>query len=276
MTGKVLKVSSNDLYGNADDRVVRVYVCFEHLKYMNNYAVFSIEGDSKLYYGSIHFKKNSLVIFSVRKEIEKYILEFLDEYMNDDINNFRILNMDSVDKVELVSYSMMEYDKLDLLDEKAITKAVVQEDVREKGSFWSYLVIFILILFALGISLLYFKPELFTIKYKGLMCENNFYDDNLKLNYALEKDIRFNEKDKVSSVLVVKTYIFLDSKTYYEFRDNDMVNEYFNNGEKYKYIDNELKLRVFYDEESVIDDYDEMLSYMKREGFSCIEREYEE
>lgn len=276
MTGKILKISSNDLYGNADDRVVRVYACFEHLKYINNYVVFSIDGDSMLYYGSVHFKNDSLVIFAVRKEIEKYVLEFLDEYMSDNIDNFKILNIDSVTKVELVSYSVMEYDKIGLLDEKSIPKLDVQEEVKEKSSFLSYLLIFILILFALGITLLYFKPELFAKKYKGLLCENNFYDDNIKLNYALEKDIRFDEKDKVSSVSVIKTYIFLDSKTYYEFRDNDMGNNYFNNGEKFKYINEELKLRVFYNEDSVIDDYYEMLSYMKREGFSCIEREYEE
>ena len=30
-----------------------------------------------------------------------------------------------------------------------------------------------------------------------------------------------------------------------------------------------------YQEDSVIDDYSEMLLYLKKEGFSCIEKEYE-
>ena len=41
MAGKVLKVVSNDLYGNVDDRILSIYACFKHIKYMNNYVVFT-------------------------------------------------------------------------------------------------------------------------------------------------------------------------------------------------------------------------------------------
>ena len=87
MFGKVLKISSNDLYGNVYDRVVRLYACFQHIKYNNNYAVFSFEGETnKLYFGSIHMKKNALVIFAVKDNIKEFIMEFLDEYTNSNLN----------------------------------------------------------------------------------------------------------------------------------------------------------------------------------------------
>ena len=45
MHGKILKIASNDLYGNATDKKVVVFVCFNHLKYMNKYIIFSYLGE---------------------------------------------------------------------------------------------------------------------------------------------------------------------------------------------------------------------------------------
>ena len=36
MNGKILKIASNDLYGNATDRTVSVFAAFNHLKYILN------------------------------------------------------------------------------------------------------------------------------------------------------------------------------------------------------------------------------------------------
>ena len=281
MTGKILKIASNDLYGNVDDRTISVFACFEHTKYMNNYIVFSINEENKkrkLYYGSIHMKNNSIVIFNVKDNIKKYIDEFLNEYLTDKINSFKILDISMMSKVELVSYNEMEYDKIDILDNKSIPKVVVKENIvtKEKKPILMYMLILFLVLFGIGITILYLKPELFTIKYKGLECTNNLYDNEIGLNYDIDKDIKFDKNDKVSNISVVRTYTFLDSNSYNEFKNNNSQNLYFTNGEGYKYIDNELKFKLFYQESSVIDDYDEMLTYLVREGFSCVDREYEE
>lgn len=277
MAGKILKVSSNDLYGNVDDRKLRIYACFEHTKYMNNYVVFSIDGDnSKLCYGSIHVKKDSLVIFSVKDNVKKYILEFIDEYLGDKLSNYKIINIDNLNKVELVSYSQMECDKLQLLDDKTIPKVIEVEKVKEEKPILLYILLVILTLFAIGITILYFKPEWFSVKYKSLECYNNVYDYNMELSYDIEKNIRFDLDDKVENISVIKIYTFLDSNKYYEFKDSDDKNKYFHNGETYNFVDEELTFKVFYQEESVIDDYEEMLTYLKRDGFDCVEREYEE
>ena len=278
MTGKVLKVDSNDLYGNADDRLVRVYACFEHTKYMNNYVVFSFDGDmNKLHYGSLHLKNNSLVVFEVKDNVNKYIDEFLTEYMNNKLDNYKIIDIKDKKKIELVSYNSMDYKDIDLLDDKAILKVVLNEveEVTEKKPVFLYVVIFLLIVLGLGITLLYFKPELFMVKYKYLECTNRIYDDNIGLFYKVDKKVMFDKNDKVDYAEVVRTYGFLDSASYNSFKNNNDYNMYFTNGEGYKFIDNELVFKVFYNEKTVIDDYEEMFTYMKREGYSCVEREYE-
>lgn len=277
MTGKILKIASNDLYGNVDDRLVIIYACFQHSKYMNNYVVFSFEGENKLCFGSVHMKEKSLVIFSVKEEIKNYILQFLDEYVNNKIVDFNIIDISNISKIELVSCNEMEYENLLLLYSMAIPKITsVQEIIVEKQPVLLYILIIILVVFATFITLLYFKPELFSTKYKKLECSGNSYDERMKLDYNIYKEIKFDNNDKVKNVSVIKTYTFLDNVSYNEFKDSNSENDYFNNGEGYKYIDKELKLKLFYEEDSVIDDYEEMLTYLAREGYSCVEIEYEE
>lgn len=278
MAGKILKVASNDLYGNVDDRFAYVYACFEHTKYMNNYVVFAIDSDmKKLCYGSIHLKNKSIVIFSVKQDIKKYIDQFLNEYMNDKLTEFKLLDIGKTEKVELVSYNEMEYNDILILDSKSIPRVEKKEEVVEtkKKPIFLYFMLFFFILAGIGLTTLYLKPDLFTVKYKGLKCNNNLLDNDLGLYYGIEKDIKFTEGDKLKSISSIRTYTFLDSDSYYKFKEEEDHNEYFTNGERYKYIDNELKFKLFYEEESVIDDYDEMLTYLKREGFSCERYEYE-
>ena len=279
MNGKILKVVSNDLYGNVDDRRIVLFACFSHNKYMNNYVVFAIEGEygkKKLYYGSVHLKNDSLVIFSVKEHIKVYIEEFISEYMNDDLNNFSILNVDNIEKVELVSYSEMDYDNLLELENKSIPKIEqIEEFNAEKKPIFLYLLLVILFLLASGLTIIYFNPDLFSVKYKQLVCNSNLYDKKLMLNYNIEYNIKFGKNDKLDSINVNKIYQFLDSDMYYDFKENNRYEDYFNNGEAYKFIDDSLKLKIMYQETSVIDDYDEMFGYMKKEGFSCIEKDYE-
>ena len=279
MAGKILKVATNDLSGKVDERKAAVFACFKHIKYMNDYVVFSFDGEyskKKLCYGSIHLKDKSLVIFSVKDNIKKYIDEFLSEYISDKIENFKILDIDKLEKVEIISYNEMDYKDLQLLDDKSIIRIVSNEsNASIKKPIFLYFMIFVLILLSIGLTLLYLYPDMFTVKYKELVCSNNLYDEKMMLNYDIESDIKFDGNDKVIKNNVVKTYTFLDSNSYYNFKNNSNYEEYFSSGETYKFIDGELKLKLFYSENYVIDDYDEMLTYLKREGFSCIETEYE-
>ena len=115
MIGKILKISSNDLYGNVDDRHVVVFAAFNHVRYMNKYVIFTFEGEfnkKKLYYGSLHLKDNSLVVFSVNDATKKFIDAFVDSYLrgNVDPTEYTLIDISNTSKVELVSYNERDFD----------------------------------------------------------------------------------------------------------------------------------------------------------------------
>lgn len=280
MSGKILKIVSNDLYGNVDDRKIALFACFQHTKYMNNYAIFTFVGEyekKKLYYGSIHLKENSVVIFSVKEDTKKYIDNFIAEYLNSNLTEYKILDITNVEKVELVSYNDMDYDNLNYLDKLSIIRKINPEEevVKKHQPIALYILLCILILSSIGLTVLYLHPEMFTIKYKELVCNNKLYDEKIMLNYEIQEDIKFGKEDKILSIDINKIYKFDSEEEYYEFKENNKQNEYFNSGEGYKFIDEELIFKVIYKEKSVIDDYNEMLTYLNKEGYSCVEKEYE-
>lgn len=280
MKGKILKIGSNDLYGNVDERNVVLFSCFEHTKYMNNYAIFTFEGEyekKKLYYGSIHLKENSVVIFSIKDNAKKYIDKFILDYINSEFTEYKLLDISKMEKVELVSYNEMDYENLNELDRLSIVRKSnnSDDDLKNKKPVFLYFILFFLILSLVGLTIFYLNPEIFTVKYKKIVCSNNLYDEELMVKYDIEKDIKFDKSDKVSSIDVFKVYKFENSEDYFEFKENEYNQQYFINGEAYKYIDDELKLKLMYQETSIIDDYNEMLTYLKMKGYSCVEGEYE-
>lgn len=127
-----------------------------------------------------------------------------------------------------------------------------------------------------GITYLYFNPESFTVEYKKLTCSISGYSEKLNLPYVSNREILFDNKNKVKSIGVTEVYTFLESDMYYEFKENNRQEEYFNLAGGYKYEDESLSLRVMYNDKSIILDYKEMLGYLKNEGYDCVEGSYYE
>ena len=284
MNGKILKISSNDLYGNVDDRQVVVFACFNHVKYMNKYILFTFLGEydkKKLYYGSIHMKENSLVVFSVRDNVFGYIDKFKNEYISGmvDNNEYEILDISKMEKVELVSYNEMEFDKLKELEDISIkktnTESVVEAD-KEKKPVFLYILLIILILLLIGITYLYLKPDDFVIRNKNLVCEKNKYNMELDMKYLENRIVLFDINDKLKKIEINDSYVFSDIDLYNEFKDNEKEKDYFKIDGTFKYIDENLELKIIYQDKSIIDNYDEMKNYLVNEGYSCVEGYYEE
>lgn len=282
MNGKILKVSSNDLYGNADERQVAVFAAFNHKKYMNKYIIFSFVGeyDKKLlYYGSIHLKSDSIVIFSVRDDAVQYIDEFTTAYLNGQIdsNEYEIFDISNARKVELVSYNSKESEDLEKLDQISIKKEKKVEEVEEKKPIFLYFILIILFLLLGGVTFLYFNPDFLTVKNKKLDCNNELYNDEIEMKYIRNYEILFDHKDKLKKMNAIDVYTFKDEKTYTNFKNENKQNTYFNIEQGgYKYFDSELKLKLIYEDKIIIDDYNELYEYLKSEGYSCIEGVYEE
>ena len=277
MHGKILKVVSNDLYGNATDKKVAVFVCFNHLKYMNKYIMFTYmdEYDKNiLYYGSIYEKGKTIVIFKVRKEEEGYINKFREDYLNDIVNDkkYQILDISMMEEVEIVSFTEVEYDKLSLLDKKSIQQLnnIETEKNNNKKPVFLYVLLVILIVLLGGITYLYFTDD-GSSNDKKLVCSIDKYDNTVMVNYKEERNILYNKKNKIVSITINDKYIFDDVDKYNEFKDNKKEQEYFKKDGTFKYDDNLLMLMISYKGDSVIDNIGEMKSYLESEGYSCKE-----
>ena len=277
MHGKILKVVSNDLYGNATDKKVAVFVCFNHLKYMNKYIMFTYmdEYDKNiLYYGSIYEKGKTIVIFKVRKEEEGYINKFREDYLNDIVNDkeYQILDISMMEGVEIVSFTEVEYDKLSLLDKKSIQRLnnIEAEENNNKKPVFLYVLLVILIVLLGGITYLYFTDD-GSSNDKKLVCSIDKYDNTVMVNYKEERNILYNKKNKIVSITINDKYIFDDVDKYNEFKDNKKEQEYFKKDGTFKYDDNLLMLMISYKGDSVIDNIGEMKSYLESEGYSCKE-----
>ncbi len=277
MHGKILKVVSNDLYGNATDKKVAVFVCFNHLKYMNKYIMFTYMGEydkNILYYGSIYEKGKTIVIFKVRKEEEEYINKFREDYLNDIVNDkeYQILDIGMMEGVEIVSFTEVEYDKLSLLDKKSIQRLnnIEAEENNNKKPVFLYVLLVILIVLLGGITYLYFTDD-GSSNDKKLVCSIDKYDNTVMVNYKEERNILYNKKNKIVSITINDKYIFDDVDKYNEFKDNKKEQEYFKKDGTFKYDDNLLMLMISYKGDSVIDNIGEMKSYLESEGYSCKE-----
>ena len=277
MHGKILKVVSNDLYGNATDKKVVVFVCFNHLKYMNKYIMFTYMGEydkNILYYGSIYEKGKTIVIFKVRKEEEEYINKFREDYLNDIVNDkeYQILDIGMMEGVEIVSFTEIEYDKLSLLDKKSIQRLnnIEAEENNNKKPVFLYVLLVILIVLLGGITYLYFTDD-GSSNDKKLVCSIDKYDNTVMVNYKEQRNILYNKKNKIVSITINDKYIFDDVDKYNEFKDNKKEQEYFKKDGTFKYDDNLLMLMISYKGDSVIDNIGEMKSYLESEGYSCKE-----
>jgi len=282
MSGKVLKVAINDLYGTPADRDVTVYAVFTHTKYMENYAIFTFNDEvdkTKLCYASIHIKDDTLITFAVKDNIKPYIDAFIEENLSDKLDDYTLIDVTKLRKIQLVSYSEMVYDDIPKLKDKAIEKPVIEEskkEIKKKNKYAPlYVVLALLILTGAILTVFYLRPDLFTVKYKELVCTNTLYDSDLEMYYDITKDIKYGKKDKLVSINTTRTYKFTDITTYEEFKTNGKEQTSFNNNGTYKYLDDTLSLAIMYSEESVIDDYDEMYTYLTKEAYVCSEETYE-
>ena len=283
MYGKILKVSNNDLNGNVDDRQVAVYAAFKHNKYMNRYVVFSFVGEynkCKLYLGSVHLKANSLVIFAVRDDEFNYINKFVNDYLNNvlDPNEYEIIDISGMEKIELVSYSEEDFTGLEQLDQMAIKRenVVIDEEPKNKKPVLLYVLLVVFILLLGGVTYLYLNPSILDVNLKELNCTMDGYDKKLEMDYKSNVLVRFDRDDKLVSVDREDTYKFTERETYQDFKDNNKESVYFGNGDSYKYDDNSLELKLISSDKLIIDEYEEVSKYFKNKGYSCIEGIYHE
>lgn len=273
MKGKILKVLNNDLYGGTDDREVVLFAAFIHKKYMNKYAIFAFNNEldkNKLNFGSIHIKEKSLVTFKIKSNDEEIINSFLTEYESNELEEFELIDIDNLSKIELVGYNEKDYDKLVMLKDKSIPKKVEYiNNEHKKGNPILKILIFILLFAGAFLTYWYFNPGLFRVN--TLKCTKSGYNNNIKLDYDTVKTVTFNDDGYVKNIENTETYKFKSINTYNNFKNESKHFIYFNYDGSYKYIDETLELKIFYHEDSIIKEYDKIKYMYINDGYDCKE-----
>lgn len=278
MKGKVLRVFNNDLYGRVDDRQVVVFASFIHKKYMNKYAIFAFQNEyhqNKLYYGSIHIKENSLVIFKVKNEIKTVFDDFLNQYTTNNLLDYELIDISNLNKLEIVGYNDMPYDKIILLDNLSIPKPQVEikEDNSSHSTFKLIIPIVILIVGAIA-AYVFLMPNL--LEKRHLVCTRDNYHNEMRLNYQEKLSITFTGKNHLKQYLVEEKYQFRTTLTYQNFKDEARHFIYFNGNDKtFKYNDSDLKLIVTYEKKEDANDLSKLEHQLEQAGFECYEDNYE-
>ena len=63
----------------------------------------------------------------------------------------------------------------------------------------------------------------------------------------------------------------MNQEQYLEFKNNIDKDDYFKIDGSYKYNDDDNQFVVMYKENSIMEDYNEILEYLKGEGYECVE-----
>lgn len=271
MKGKLLKVFNNDLNGKVDERVVIFFAAFNYIKYSNKYGIFVFSdgmNSGKILFGSIHIKEKSLVVFSLKNEQEKIIDAFLTEYKTNNFQEFELIDISKLDKIELVGYNEKEYKELVNLYNISIPreeKPVKKED--KKSGIYSIIITFlVLITGAFGLYW-FFHPRMFNPLI--LNCEMTGLDNRIIVNYKKNKIVTFNGRDRIKEIKSTDTYSFKNENKYYDFKSESKHYLYFDNIDDFKYEDEELELKIFRNEKTMHTTYDEIKTELEKEGYMC-------
>ena len=111
MNGKELKVEENTLTFGASTRKVNVFGLFKYKPNNNLYVIYTdIDTTySVVHYGTSHMKNDSILSMSSNKDrdeniIKEYIFKVTEK---EDLSNFEIINLDSIEKIEIISSNQL-------------------------------------------------------------------------------------------------------------------------------------------------------------------------
>ena len=275
MQGKILKVFNNDINGKEDDREILLFAIFNHKKYMNKYAVFIIKdktGPNKLCCGSIFLKENEIVIFNIKTELTKIILDFLEEFKTNNYNEFELLDTSNLEKVELINYNEIDYNDINIIYSISFPAPIKNEkqSKKRKPKWLAFLIIILLV-----IAILCYLTFFVKIKETILECSIKKYNYDINTEYLITKKILFDKSSLVKNISVTETHKFSNYDEYNRFKNDNKQYDYFDIKGSYKYIDEELSLKVFYEEDTVERKYEQIKSILEKEGYTCKE-EYDE
>ncbi len=280
--GKILKVKDINAAFNKKEKKVSVFACFTHVKYSDNYIVYSDYSNYQngiLYYGTVYIKGNTIVIFDVKKDKENIALDYVNKIINN-VNDmeYRAIDISNINDVEIVSSSNRNVGMnfLVKLDELTIPKKVVDisEEENKESIGFLYFVLIIFIFLLVGSVYIYFNKDKYLKQYDKVICTINSIDKSEEYKYIDKLYIEFNKKKELRYLRHDVSYQFYNKSDYNNFKYTNLWID--NKIESYNFNDNDLVFSYSNSDEVIennelITSYDEVVEYFKNNGYECIE-----
>ncbi len=288
--GKELKVIEYELSFGKAARIVNVYSVFRYKKNNNLYIIYGdIDNNyNTIYYGSSHIKNTSVLSMSTKEEESEIIKEFIFKITGkEELDNFEIISLDNIDGIEIISSNHLELkpEIISSLTDLTIPKKKekvkqVEKKVKKRSGVGKLFPIFIILIAAIGIYYYFSTISHDNIVTKTITCKKTSSENNLNASKEENNVYLFDINDTLKSVETTSIYHFNTKEDYENFIYNGtmyryMPNDKFNGG--YKQNDEEHSFTIIVKEE-VNDNYrkptnyEEVLSYYKRDGYTCDEK----
>ena len=294
MNGKVLKVVEYNLTFGGQDRFVNVYSLFKYKKNNNLYIIYSDPNPSYSYlsYGSSHIKNDTVLSMATsNKADEEIIKEYIFKVTNQEsLENFEVLSLQKISGIEIINSNKLELKtevltklinfclpKVEKAEESTSTTASPK---KKKGTKKVFFLLFLLLL--LGGSYYYFthpaKKQERVIK--NFTCQKSYNDNSISATVEEENTYYFNQSENLEYFIEKKNYQFASQVSYQDFINKGLIYKYLPEDEENSTLKKDdqnysfettLKQNITssYNKPTA---YEESLTYMEDEGYSCKER----
>lgn len=294
VNGKVLKVKQNNLEFGSRDRYVNILGCFRYKINGNIYVVYSdVEARYNIiYYGSGHVRMGQVLCMPCRDKgveeevIKEYIFKML---QGESIDNFELVSLEGVDNIEIINSTKLEVKPevltglIDIMLPKKVE--VVEEELKEKvaaapknrSSIKSILIVFIVAFLLGGYYYLFGMTSKDTVQ-KSITCSKKYQHTELNAMVEETNKYNFDIRDMLMSVDTTMMYQFDETSyqdfimrgTYYRYMPSDTEGGWSKDDYEYNFtVITKEKVDTSYSEPT---NYEDILSYYKSMGYTCIEK----
>ena len=294
MHGKLVKVKQYNLEFGTRDRYVNILGCFKYIPNGNIYIIYT-DVDTKynlIYYGSGHIRENIALCMKCReKQEEEIIKEYIFKLLQkDNLNNFQIISLETVENIEIITSDKFEVkpEILTSLIDIVIPKPEIKEEVKEtpvtvsttkKKKNTKLLLVLLLIIITIGIGgylFLTLAPKETTRKY--ITCSKTYSHKELTATVEETNTYNFANNDELQTIDTTTLYQFNEKNyqdfilkgTYYKYMPSSNSNGGWDkNDTEYTFkVITKTKIDTSYNKPT---NYEEVLSYYKHDGYTCTE-----
>lgn len=291
MNGKVLKVTQYNLEFGVADRFVNVFGYFKYKSNGNAYVIYA-DVDTKypiIYYGSGHIRETTLLSMRCRDVKEAEIIkEYIFKLINkEELTNFEIIPLENIEKIELIGSEKIEVKPeiitslveitLPKKEESTEVTTVVAKQPKKKSKKVFLIILLLLLIGGVGYFYITSLPSKNAVA-KKIICEKEYQHDTLNATVDEQNTYNFNLRDTLESIDTIMTYQF-EQDDYQDFIMKGTYYKYLPDDEQsggYKQDDENYTFKIMMTEEigtsyNKPTSYEEVLSYYKKEGYTCKE-----